>query len=209
MGTPHSSEPSRLWQEWRERVGLDEYDARFDHMAAAGDNVHGEADFIESLLPGLELESNTCRMLDTGCGTGRVAVELSRRGYSVTAVDNDIDMLKRGEAKSAEVEWKLADISRDPLGGPYDVVYMTGNVLVFVEPTRRHLVISNIVRALAPGGLLISGSGFAPAFSLDGYDDWCRRAGLRLFDRYSTWEGEPFLPGGDYAVSVHRLPNLV
>ncbi len=177
-------------------------------MAADGENVHGEADFIESLLPSLELDPMKCRMLDAGCGTGRVAVELSSRGYSLVAIDNDEDMLKRAEAKPSSVRWQLGDVSKDPLGGPFDVVYMVGNVLVYVEPTRRHLVISNIVQSLAPGGLLVCGTGFAPAFSLDGYDDWCRRAGLRLFERFSTWDSEPFLPGGDYAVSVHRLPNL-
>ncbi len=208
MGKSQASEPSTLWRNWRERVDLDEYDARFEQMAAAGQDVHGEADFIESLVPSLELDAAACRMLDAGCGTGRVAVELSNRGYPVVAIDNDVDMLKRGEAKSPSVKWELGDVTRTSLGGPFDIAYLVGNVLVYVEPTRRHLVISNIVRSLVPGGLLVCGTGFAPAFSLDGYDDWCRRAGLRLFDRYSTWGREPFLPGGDYAVSIHRLPNL-
>lgn len=209
MGATRGSEPSRLWQEWRERVDLDEYDARFDKMAEDGANVHGEADFIQTLVAGLETDPGGCRLLDAGCGTGRVAIELAGRGFPVVAMDNDLDMLKRAEAKSDDVVWQLGDISRASFDGDFDLIYLAGDVLVYVEPTRRHLVVANLIRSLKPGGLLVSGTGFAPAFSLEGYDDWCRRAGMRLFDRYSTWDRDPFLPGSDYAVSVHRLPNLV
>ena len=61
----------------------DDYDARWTVLAAQGRNVHGEADLVESLLR----ESGGTRVLDAGCGTGRVAIELARRGFSVTGVD--------------------------------------------------------------------------------------------------------------------------
>ena len=54
-----------------------DYDARWDEMAAAGDNIHGEADLVSFLLA----QTGGHRVLDAGCGTGRVAVELSRRGW--------------------------------------------------------------------------------------------------------------------------------
>src|SRR3982075_3136641 len=57
----------------------DAYDARYDERARAGENVHGEADFVMRLTP--------ASVLDAGCGTGRVARELARRGVDVVGVD--------------------------------------------------------------------------------------------------------------------------
>ena len=54
------------------RVGTpwdgDEYQRRFDALATAGKDVHGEAAFVMAMEPG--------SVLDAGCGTGRVAIEL-------------------------------------------------------------------------------------------------------------------------------------
>ncbi|MEQ1788221.1 MAG: SAM-dependent methyltransferase, partial [Acidimicrobiales bacterium] len=50
----------------------DDYQARFDRLAAAGDDVHGEATFVRAYAPR--------SVLDAGCGTGRVAIELARGG---------------------------------------------------------------------------------------------------------------------------------
>src|SRR5919204_5229355 len=60
-------------------------DAPYEARARAGENVHGEADFVESFHPG--------SVLDAGCGTGRVAIELARRGIEVVGVDLDPGML--------------------------------------------------------------------------------------------------------------------
>lgn len=205
MVSSPGSGPSKLWKQWRQRIDLDDYDARFERLAAEGNNIHGEADFITSLVAGLDLQPGNCRLLDAGCGTGRVAIELANRGFPVTAVDNDFEMLMRAEVKDSRIAWHLADISEADLGGPFDLIYMTGNVLVYVEPARRHLVVGNLVSSLTADGVLVSGTGFAPAFDLDAYNDWCRRAGLRLVDHYSTWGQTPFSSGDDYAVTVHRL----
>ena len=48
------------------------YDARFAELAEAGHHVHGEADLVASLVEGR-------RIVDAGCGTGRVGIELAAR----------------------------------------------------------------------------------------------------------------------------------
>ena len=69
-----------------ERSGsADEYDATYQQRAAAGEDVHGEADFVAAL--------GGHSVLDAGCGTGRVARELARRGLDVAGVDIDEQML--------------------------------------------------------------------------------------------------------------------
>lgn len=191
--------PSERWRKWKEQTDLTEYDAQWQQMEADGQRVHGEADFVERFLAGFEAK----RVLDAGCGTGRVAVELARRGLNVVGVDNDPDMLARAKQKSDDVSWMFADLSSVQFDRPFNAIVMAGSVLVYAEPTRRHLIVPNLAKALVNGGYLITGTEFAPAFDLEGYDLWCKGAGLHLVERYGSWDGDKFVEGGDYAVSVH------
>ena len=76
----------------------DDYQRRFDALAASGMDVHGEADFVMRFAP--------ATVLDAGCGTGRVAVELARRGCTVVGVDADASMLATARARGSDVEWR-------------------------------------------------------------------------------------------------------
>ena len=73
----------------------DAYQARFDALAASGVDVHGEAAFACSLEPA------PASVLDAGCGTGRVAIELARRGIDVVGVDVDASMLAAARRAAA------------------------------------------------------------------------------------------------------------
>jgi SAM-dependent methyltransferase len=175
------------------------YDRRFAELAAAGIDVHGEAALVDSYGPG--------SVLDAGCGTGRVAIELHRRGHAVVGLDLDPDMLAVARAKAPDIEWIEADMA-DPaleLGRPFDVVVLAGNVLLFVAPGTEDLVVMQAARWLLPGGRLIAGYSLRPdGYGLAAHDAAATRAGLVLEDRWSTWDRHPYQPGDDYAVSVHR-----
>jgi SAM-dependent methyltransferase len=176
----------------------DRYAQRFADLEAAGVDVHGEADLVASYGP--------LSVLDAGCGTGRVAVELGRRGLDVVGVDRDAAMLgvaRRAAPGLAWVEGDLADPAFD-LGRRFTLVVAAGNVMIFVAPGTEGAVVQTMARHLEPGGLLIAG------FQLHGlsvarYDDLAAATGLVLVDRFATWDRQPFT-GGDYAVSVHRAP---
>jgi SAM-dependent methyltransferase len=179
-----------------------DYDARWTTLAAKGHNVHGEADLVESLLA----ESGCRRVLDAGCGTGRVAIELSRRGFSVTGVDADAAMLAGARAKAPELRWVEADLADlpDELDAGFDLVVLAGNVMIFVAPGTEGRVLDNLSNRITPGGLLVAGFQLRPdRLALDEYDRRCVEAGLELEQRWATWDREHFT-GGDYAVSVHR-----
>ena len=83
------------WAVWRARTDLDAYDRRWQELADSGANPHGEADRVEGLLP-----PGGGTVLDAGCGTGRVAIELARRGHRVVGTDLDADMLDRARRKA-------------------------------------------------------------------------------------------------------------
>src|SRR3954451_10176991 len=79
-----------------------EYQGRFDALAAQGVDVHGEATFVRALGPGT--------VLDAGCGSGRVALELARHGIEVVAVDVDRSMLDEGRRRAPDLAWVEADL---------------------------------------------------------------------------------------------------
>jgi SAM-dependent methyltransferase len=69
-------------------------------------------------------------VLEIGCGTGTNAIELTRRGFLVTAVDYVEQPIReaRGKARQAkvEVDFRVADVLKDDLGGPYDILFDRG-----------------------------------------------------------------------------------
>ena len=190
---------SERWRLWRERVDLAEYDSRWDRLEAEGASVHDEAALVCRI--------GGASILDAGCGTGRVAIELARQGKSVVGVDNDQDMLALAQARNAEVEWVLADLARVKLAERFDVVVMAGDVLNYVNPGFESMVVANLSRLLEPTGALISGASLAEQDQLVHYDNWCRSAGLSLNARFASWAGAPYDRPGHYAVSVHRRPK--
>jgi SAM-dependent methyltransferase len=180
----------------------DDYDARWRSLEASGHNIHGEADLVEALLA----ESGGSSVLDAGCGTGRVGIELARRGVRVTGVDADGEMLAVARAKAPDMDWYEADLS-DPNGlpdGSFDIVLLAGNVMIFLGPGTEEQVLANLVDRLAPGGLLVSGFSLQPdQLSCAHYDAFASSLGLAPVARWATWERHAFADG-DYAVSVHR-----
>ncbi|MGZ8803052.1 MAG: class I SAM-dependent methyltransferase [Mycobacterium sp.] len=189
------------WQQSDAPRGQD-YDARWQQLSASGASVHGEADLIESLLR----ESGGTRVLDAGCGTGRVAIELAARGFSVVGLDLDPTMLDAARAKAPELSRIEADLvdAGAQLDETFDLVALPGNVMIFVERGTEGRVVDQLAALLKPGGLLVAGFQLrAGRLTLDRYDALTAEAGLEPVDRWSTWDRRPFT-GGDYAVSVHR-----
>lgn len=177
------------------------YDQRWEELAAAGHNVHGEADLVESLGPR--------SVLDGGCGTGRVAIELARRGLDVTGVDVDPSMLDVARSKGPGLRWVHADLADVDLGRTFDAVVLAGNVMIFLAPGTEPRVVANLARHLEPGGALVAGFQVeAGRLALADYDAHAEAAGLVLAERWSTWDRAPYV-GGDYAVSVHGRPEGV
>jgi SAM-dependent methyltransferase len=208
---------SSRWDSAAAPRGDDYDDARWRHLAESGAGIHGEADLVDSLVA----EHGCSRaVLDAGCGTGRVAIELARRDHDVVGVDLDAAMLDHARAKAPALSWVDDDLSRLDLGRRFGAVVLAGNVMIFVAEGTEVRVIERLAAHLEPGGLLIAGFQLPRAelsrarlsraprvgpFDLDAYDAAADRCGLAFVARYATWERAPYA-GGDYAVTVHRTP---
>jgi SAM-dependent methyltransferase len=201
--------PRTRWQELGGVSGA-EYAARFAGPAARGEDMHGEASLCAALVP------PGARILDAGCGTGRVAIRLASIGYDVVGIDVDSSMLAVARQHGPSVPWYRGDLSALPAGllaeSPFDLVVMAGNVVPLLAPGTLPDAVRALVAVLRPGGLLLAGFGLDPAHlpprcpvtPLEEYDEAAAGHGLELVDRFSTWDGAPYDEAAGYAVSVHR-----
>jgi SAM-dependent methyltransferase len=193
---------SERWAEWRRGVSLDDYERRWEQMEEAGVAAHGEADFVTSLDP------RPSSVLDAGCGTGRLARELARRGVDVVGIDLDRDMLDHAARNAPDLTWVHGDLATVDLGRTFDAVVLAGNVMVFCRPEDRSRIVANLARHVAPSGVLVAGNTVearAGGFDADEFDRDSRAAGLVAEARFSTWERDAD-DHGRYVVSVHRRP---
>ena len=202
----------RVVTSWAELAGPDRgssYSARFAEPAASGVDVHGEASLCATIAP------PGSRILDAGCGTGRVAIRLAALGYDCVGVDVDDAMLAEARLAAPALTWVSCDLARLPVAelGHFDLVVAAGNVLPLLDRGTEAGVVSDLAGLLRPGGVLVAGFGLDAAHlplssapvGLADYDGWCAAAGLELAERFATWGGAPYDDGG-YAVSVHGRP---
>lgn len=170
-----------------------------DERTAAGEYLHGEADFVQRYQPH--------SVLDAGCGTGRIGIELASRGVVVAGVDLDPEMIEVARDRGPQVTWHVSDLAEVDLERTFDVVLAAGNVMIFLTPGSQAQVIARLAAHIGAGGRLVTGfalRGGPSGFDLDlsTFDAWCTGVGLNLRERFATWDRDPYR-GGDYAVSVH------
>ena len=200
---------------WRRTVAgwgedyAERYADRFEALARRGEDVHGEARFVDALLPA------GSRVLDAGCGTGRVGARLHELGHHVVGVDADDAMVEVARRRHPGPRWEVADLAALRLDERFDGAVLAGNVVPFLDEQRVAPAVLAVAAHLEPGGLVVCGFGLdaghlpegARHVSLDDFDDACSAAGLALQSRHDGWDGGAWI-GGGYAVSVHRLPPV-
>jgi SAM-dependent methyltransferase len=177
-------------------VDTDWYDSRWKQMAARGHNPHGEADFVSRFAPG--------SVLDAGCGTGRIAIELADRGCDVAAVDLDQPMIEAAQHKAPELDFRHGDLAVIDLERTFDVVVMAGNVMIFVAPGTAAQVVRNMARHVGAEGRLVSGFQLDRGLSAADYSSAAQGTGLVEEERWSTWDGDAASDADAYVVFVHR-----
>jgi len=185
------------------------YVSRFDHLADTGEDLDGEARFIDALTP------RGSRVLDAGAGTGRVAAALTRMGHLALGVDRDAGLVERARARYLGVPYLASDLlDLDPgvladegFGDPFDVVALPGNVLVFVAPGTESEVLRTLHGLLRPGGRLVAGFATDRDYTVDDLDRDLEAVGLVPEHRFATWQLDPWYDAADWQVTVARRPS--
>ncbi|WP_434620694.1 class I SAM-dependent methyltransferase [Arthrobacter sp. A5] len=177
------------------------YIQRFEKMRADGADLDGEARLIDAMVP------RGSRILDAGCGTGRVGGELGWRGHTVVGVDADAELIEAAQADHPDPTWltgDLAELDLPALGitEPFDLIVSAGNVMTFLAPGSAGLVLENLKRHLAPQGRLVTGFGAGRGYGFDRFFADATDAGLQCQSRFATWDLRPWRPASDFLVAV-------
>lgn len=178
------------------------YVERFRTMAAEGRDLEGEARLVDAMIP------RGARVLDAGCGPGRTAGALHRRGHHVVGVDADPVLIEAAEVDHPGPQYLVADLAELDLAArgitePFDAAVMAGNVIAFVAPDTEADVLRNIGGHLRPDGFLVVGY-HTVRLPIPDFEDAVDAAGLVVDQRFATWDLRRWHDDADFLVAVLR-----
>ena len=181
------------------------YIDRFRGMAATGVDLEGEARLVDLLVP------RRSRILDAGCGPGRVGGALFLRGHEVVGVDVDPLLISAAQEDHPGPTWLVGDLTELDLAAigvqdKFDAAVLAGNVMPYLAPGTGSRVLSQVALHLRPDSPIAVGFGLDRGYSLSEFDGDIVAAGLTLEQRFATWDLRSWNITVDYAVSVLRTP---
>ena len=196
------TEPSK----WARIIAADpdhsqRYIERFKIMEAAGHDLGGEARTVDAMVP------RGSRILDAGCGPGRVGGRLHALGHVVVGVDVDPALIQAAEIDHPGPTWLVGDLAELDLAaegveGGFDVIISAGNVMGFLAPSTRVEVLRRFATHLAEDGRVIVGFGGGRGYEFADFFADLDAAGLRLDLALSTWDLRPFTAQSDFLVAL-------
>lgn len=196
------TEPSK----WARIIAADpdhsqRYIERFKIMEAAGHDLGGEARTVDAMVP------RGSRILDAGCGPGRVGGRLHALGHVVVGVDVDPALIQAAEMDHPGPTWLVGDLAELDLAaegveGDFDVIISAGNVMGFLAPSTRVEVLRRFGTHLAEDGRAIIGFGAGRGYEFADFFADLDAAGLRLDLALSTWDLRPFTAQSDFLVAL-------
>lgn len=180
------------------------YVERFREMAAQGHDLHGEARFVDAMVP------RGARILDAGSGPGRLGGELARRGHTVVGVDWDPFLIAAAQEDHPGATWLAGDLVELDLPAHgisegFDIIVCAGNVMTFLAPGTAPEVLTRMRAHLAPGGRIVIGFGAGRGYELKTFLADVASASLTPDVMLSTWDLRPLEPDSDFVVAVLRV----
>ena len=170
-------------------------------MAEAGNDLAGEARLIDALVP------RGARILDAGCGPGRVGAFLHAQGHVVVGVDVDPALIHAAEADHPGPTWvvgdlALLDLPERGIDGGFDVIVSAGNVMTFLAPSTRRMVLERLRSHVDPDGRVVIGFGADRGYEFDEFRADVIAAGLSVESEFATWDLRPFTAASDFLVAI-------
>ncbi|SHT92430.1 class I SAM-dependent methyltransferase [Mycobacteroides abscessus] len=193
---------------WMQKVAADPnhsqwYIDRFRSMARDGADLAGEARLVDALVP------RGARILDAGCGAGRVGGFLAAAGHHVVGVDVDPVLIEAAEHDHPGPRWLVGDLAELDLPSrgisePFDVIVSAGNVMAFLAPSTRRQVLRRLRSHLADPGRAVIGFGAGRDYEFSEFLSDADAAGLVPDLLLSTWDLRPFTDKSDFLVALLR-----
>ncbi|MET0763447.1 MAG: class I SAM-dependent methyltransferase [Blastococcus sp.] len=179
------------------------YIQRFRDLAAAGQDLVGEARLVDAMLP------RGARVLDAGSGTGRIGAFLSVAGHDVIGVDGDPVLVSEAQQQHPGARWMVGDLAELdlPAAGvpePFDAIVCAGNVMTFLALSTRREVLRRLRAHIAPQGRAAIGFGAGRGYEFPDFLDDARAVGWEPDLLLSTWDLRPFTDDADFLVAILR-----
>ncbi|WP_309130556.1 class I SAM-dependent methyltransferase [Brevibacterium sp.] len=176
------------------------YAQRWRKLVDAGHDIGGEARFVNAMAP------REARILDAGCGTGRVGGLLIDAGHTVYGVDLDEFLISVAEEDFPSGQWHTGDLAVFDFAAAgitdIDVAVCAGNVLAFLDPASRRQTLSNIKSTLKSGGRFVAGFGAGRGYDFAEFIADVKSTGMLITLQLSSWELHPFEPDSDFIVLI-------
>jgi len=191
---------------WFTQTGSDHsitYVDRFRQLAANGVDLAGEARMLDAMV------ARNSRLLDAGCGSGRVGAALFDRGHHVVGVDIDPVLIGAAETDHSGPRWIVADLSELDLasfGEPelFDAAIIAGNVMAFVAPGTERAVIARVASHVREDGIILVGFTTGREYTVADLDANITDLDIELEHRFATWDLRPWTARSEFSVSVLR-----
>ncbi|MGH6930580.1 MAG: class I SAM-dependent methyltransferase [Dongiaceae bacterium] len=132
-------------------IGTEEYDDPVRYDAEYG-GIDEDGAFFLRLA-----EACGQRLLDLGCGTGRLAIPLAQRGKQVTGLDGSAAMLAHAQRKAPDlpIRWMAGDFRHYDLGRKFDLIISCAHAFQALLTEADRLAFLRCAQAhLAEGGIL-------------------------------------------------------
>lgn len=178
------------------------YIERFRSMAAEGADLDGEARLIDAMA------SRGARVLDAGCGPGRVGGRLHELGHEVTGADVDPALIAAAQEDHPGPRWLVNDLAeldvRDEHGqrATFDLIVCAGNVMTFLAPSTRGAVLAGFAAHLADGGRAVIGFGAERGYPFEEFRADADSAGLVEQVLLGGWDLQAYDEDGGFIVAV-------
>lgn len=193
---------------WERRVAADPghsdwYVERFRRMAADGVDIVGEGRTVDAML------DRGSRVLDAGCGPGRIGGYLHTVGHTVVGVDVDPVLISAAQADHPGPTWLVGDLATLDLAAhgipePFDAIVCAGNVMTFAAPSSRRDVLDRFYQHLAPTGRAVVGFGSGRGYGFGEFLEDVSAVGLAADLLLATWDLRPFSDESEFLVAVLR-----
>ncbi len=178
------------------------YADHFRELVEEGRDVEGEARLVDALIAPGSL------VLDAGCGQGRVAAGLHRRGHRVIGVDIDPVLIEAAGTDSPGPTYLQADLTTLDLaasghGETLDAIVCAGNVITYVAADAEAATLEAFRRNLRPDGVCVIGF-HVERYPMQRFDRDLATSGFTVEHRFATWDLRPWHDEADFAVTILR-----